>query len=156
MPLGIGGQGNFFGLKPVRSTMGPTNDPFYNVGGFQQDKNFDWTKTPLIGGPTGYIEQNQDVGYNRWLTQMGIGQSDNSEYANWLRRKFQETQLGWKTGLAEDPTLTYQGYLQRLGADYHPVSGVNALRRQWESLAPVQRGENVSRFGGPMRTISDI
>lgn len=147
MPLGIGGFG-------TPSTA--TNDPFYRAGQFQQDKTFDWSTTPLIGGPTGYIEQNQDVGYNRFLTSMGIGQADTSPYAEWLRRRFQETQLGWKTGLAENPTLTYQNYLQGIGANVNPLTGVHAFRSEWERLAPQQRGENWSRFGGPMRTISDI
>jgi len=87
---------------------------------------------------------------------MGIGQQDSSPYAEWLRRQFQETQLGFKTALAEDPTLTYQNYLQQLGANINPLTGVNALRQRWEGLSQQQRGLNVSRFAGPTRTISDI
>lgn len=147
MPLGLSGQG-----RPNTAT----NDPFYRQGAFQQSPTFDWTKTPVIGGPTGYLEQNQDAAYNRWLTGMGIGQGDISPYAEYLRRMFQETQLGWKTGLAEDPTLTYQNYLQRLGANVSPYNGQNIIRARWEAMSPNQRGENWSRFAGPMRTISDI
>lgn len=138
MPLGIGGTG----------ASRATNDPFYRPGAFQQDADFDWTKTPVIGGPTGYLEQNQDASYNRWLSNLGYGQANQTPYADWLRRQFQETQLGFKTALAENPLLTYQNYLQKLS--------VPNLRLVWRGLSPRQRGEYPSRFGGPVRTIADI
>lgn len=149
MALGLGG-------RLGAGAQSATNDPFYRYRQFQQDNDFDWTNTPVIGGPSGYLEQNQDATYNRWLTNMGIGQQDSSPYAEWLRRQFQETQLGFKTALAEDPTLTYQNYLQRLGANINPRTGVNILRQRWDGLSPQQRGLNASRFAGPTRTISDI
>lgn len=149
MAIGLGG-------RLGGGAQSATNDPFYRYRQFQQNSDFDWTNTPVIGGPAGYLEQNQDATYNRWLTNMGIGQQDSSPYAEWLRRQFQETQLGFKTALAEDPTLTYQNYLQRLGANINPLTGVNALRQRWEGLSQQQRGLNVSRFAGPTRTISDI
>ena len=149
MALGLGGSYN-------AGNQSATNDPFYRYKQFQQQQDFDWTNTPVIGGPSGYLEQNPDATYNRWLTSMGVGQGDVSPYAEWLRRQFQETQLGFKTALAEDPTLTYQNYLQRLGANVNPVTGVTGLRSQWDRLSPQQRGLNVSRFAGPSRTISDI
>lgn len=149
MALGLGGQ-----LGAGRGSA--TNDPFYRYNQFQQQQDFDWTNTPVIGGPSGYLEQNPDATYNRWLTGMGIGQGDVSPYAEWLRRQFQETQLGFKTALAEQPTLTYQDYLAQLGANINPRSGVTAIRSRWESLSPQQRGLNTSRFAGPVRTISDI
>lgn len=133
-----------------------TNDPFYTLDRWRKAGDIDWTSTPVIGGPTGYLEQNPDATYNRWLTSMGIGQQDTSAYAEWLRRQFQETQLGFRSALADNPTLTYQGYLQNLGANVNPANNHNILRSRWLALSPEQRGLNISRFAGPTRTISDI
>lgn len=143
MPIGLGAPNT------------AQRDPFYKLQQFQQDPTFDWTKTPVIGGPSGYLEQNQDAVYNRALTQHGIGQSDVSRYAEWLRRQFAETQLGFKSALAEDPTLTYQKYIESLFGRQTPT-GMNVLRAAFNRLSPQQRGLNPSRFGGPVRTISDI
>ena len=126
----------------------PKRDMFYNPKQFQQFPDFDWTKTPVISGPSGYLEQNQDVTYNRFLNNMGFGQADQSPYAQWLRRQFQDTQLGFKSALAENPTTSYQSYLQQLDP--------RGFWRRWIGMTPEQRGENPSRYGGPIRTIADL
>ena len=136
MPLGLGG-----------SRIG-NRDPFYNYNQFQQDADYDWTKTPVIGGPSGYLEQNQDATYNRFLGKMGIGLGRTDPYAEFVRRQFDATRVGYKSALAENPMLMYQNYLNRLS----PAT----FRQQWARLSPYARGENVSRYAGPVRTISDI
>jgi len=136
MPLGLGGRS-------------ATNDPFYSMGRFQNDKQFDWTKTPVIGGPAGFIERNPEGAFNRFLTgNFGVGLGDDSAYANYLRDQFRNTQLGFKSAIAEDPTLTYQNYLKGIGAQ--------PLQTRWAQMTPIRRGENWSRFAGPMRTIADL
>src|SRR5690606_33452628 len=106
MALGLGG-------RLGAGAQSATNDPFYRYRQFQQANDCDWTDTPVIGGPSGHLEQTPAATSNRWLTNMGIGQQASTPYAEWLRRQSQETQLGFKTALAEDPTLTYQNYLQQ-------------------------------------------
>lgn len=123
-------------------------DPFYSFNRFQKDKNKDMTQAPAVGGPSGYLENNQDAAYNRYLAGIGIGQADTNPFADWMRKQYGQTQTGFKTALAEDPTLAYQDYLRRLG--------FNQMYNQFMRLAPGQRGENRSRLVGPVRTIADI
>lgn len=106
------------------------------------------TRTPAVGGASGYLENNQDAAYNRFLSSIGIGQSDTNPFAQYARNQYQQTQTGYKTAVAEDPTLSYQNYLTRLG--FQPIYN------QFMRLSPQQRGENRNRFVGPVRTIADI
>lgn len=123
-------------------------DPFYQFKQFQKDAAKDMTTSPVIGGAAGYLEKNQDAAYNRYLGKIGVGMADTRPFAEWARRQFAQTQLGYGTALAEDPTLMYQDYLNRLG--------FNDLYNQFLRLTPQQRGENQSRYVGPVRTIADI
>lgn len=140
MPLGLGGKFNYNSAQ---------NDPFYQWGQFQQDPDFDWTDTPVIGGPGGYLENNPEVIWNRFLTRMGVGIGDSSNYANWLRDQFRQAWAGFQAGIAENPNLTFGQY-----TDQH--LNPNALRARFNRMSPWQRGERASRFMGPTRTIADI
>lgn len=123
-------------------------DPFYSFNRFQKQANRDMTTSPVIGGPNGYLENNQNAAYNRYLASIGIGQTDTNPFAEYARKQFGQTQTGYQTALAEDPTMRYQDYLTRLG--FRP------LYNQFMQLSPQQRGENRSRYVGPVRTIADI
>lgn len=129
---------------------GQRRDPFYSYNQFQRQVGRDMTKTPVVGGPRGYLEDNQDAAYNRYLASIGIRQSDMNPLARYARDQFGATQTGYRTALAEDPTLTYIKYLQEIGLT------PDVLRRQFQRLSPNQRGERQSQFVGPVRTISDI
>lgn len=125
-----------------------SRDPFYAFNKFQKDKTQDWTATPVIGGANGFLENNQDVAYNRKMSQIGIGQATRGPFAEWARKQVNNAQLGYQTALAENPTLMWQDYLNRFT--------INNMHAQWKNLTPQQRGENRSRYVGPVRTIADI
>lgn len=122
-------------------------DPFYSFNRFQQTQGQDMTTSPMVGGPSGYLSQNQDAAYNRYLASLGIGQADMNPFAKYMRDQYSQTQLGYKTALAEDPTLLYQNYLGSIG--------FTPMYNQFLRLSPQQRGENQGRFVGPTRTIAD-
>ena len=136
MALGLGGS------------MTGRQDPFYTYNQFKPDDGYDWTKTPFIGGPSGYLEQNQDATYNRFLSKMGVGLGQTTPYAEWLRRQYDATRVGYKSALAENPMLMYQDYLKGITPQ--------SLRAQFMRRSPYQRGLNISRYAGPTRTISDL
>lgn len=141
MPLGIGGAGNPFAANGMR-------DPFFNQGQYRQDPAFDWAQTPVIGGPSGYLEQNPDVIWSRYLAQRyGIGLGDTSPRAQYGQQLYKPAWAGFQAALADDPTLTFQRYTQGLGLD---------LDRMFRNLAPQQRGENQARFAGPSRWLADL
>lgn len=123
-------------------------DPFYSFNRFQKEHGKDMSTAPAIGGPSGYLENNPNVSYNRYLASLGIGQADMSPFAQWAQKQFNNAQLGYQTALAEDPTMTFQQYLPRLG--------FSDMYNTFMRLSPNQRGESRSRFVGPVRTISDI
>lgn len=124
-------------------------DPFYGFNRFKTGTT-DWTATPAIGGPSGYLEENQDAAYTRALAKAGIGLADQTPYADWVRNQFRNFQTGFKAGLAEDPTLTFQKYAD----DLLGPNGLSKLSMQFHKLAPRARGEFNSNWAGPMRTIS--
>jgi hypothetical protein len=126
-------------------------DPYYNDF-MRSGDGVDWATTPAIGGPAGYLEQNQDAAFTRWMAQNGVSLSDMSPRAQFIRDQFKNTQTGFKTALASNPFLQYQGgadsYLGKL--DF-PKLVFNFLKQ-----SPRQRGLDDSRYGGPMRTIADV
>lgn len=122
-------------------------DPFYNYQQFQKDPNFDWTKTPAIGGPSGYIERNPDVAYTRHMGQLGVGLANPSPFGEYVQNyERQQAQTGYGAALAEDPTLLFQNYLKTLG-------DLQDLYNRFSRLSPRQRGLYQT---GPTRTIADI
>lgn len=124
------------------------SDPFYNFNQFQQDTGYDWTQTEPIGGAGGYLENNPQAAWTRYLQgNYGIGLTDNSPYATFVRNQFQNAQRGFEAALAEDPTLIFQRYLSNINPNF---------QQMFASLNPAQRGENIPRYAGPVRWISDI
>ena len=131
------------------TNLGPPNrarDPFYSANDPRRDQDFDWPGTPVIGGPAGYLEQNQDAAYTRWMGKMGMGLGDESPFGRYLADQFRKAQLGHRALLAENPTLTFQDYLNTLG-------GQQAFRNRFSTLSPYARGV---RSQGPSRVIADI
>lgn len=126
-------------------------DPYYNSY-FGTNDGVDWANTPVIGGPAGYLEQNQDAAFTRWLNQQGIGLADMSPRAQYMRDQFRNTQTGFKAALASNPMLQYQG-----GADSY-LGGLSIPKLTFNFLkqSQRQRGMNNSMYGGPMRTLDDI
>jgi hypothetical protein len=121
-------------------------DPFYNQQDQRRDRTQDWTKTPVIGGPAGYLEQNQDAEWTRLMGTMGVGLSDASPFARYVADQFRNAQIGYKALLAEHPTLKWQDYIRTLG-------GVQDFRARFNALSSRARGVYLP---GPTRTIADI
>ena len=125
-----------------------STDPFYNFNQFQQNPGYDWTQTEPIGGAGGYLENNPEAAWTRYLQgNYGIGLTDESPYASFVRGQFQNAQRGFEAALAEDPTMIFQRYLATVNPNF---------TQMFANLTPNQRGESVSRYAGPVRTISDI
>jgi hypothetical protein len=124
-----------------------TADPFYRFNQFQKDPAFDWTKTQAIGGNSGYLEQQPDAAYTRWLGSLGVGLSGASAFDDYVQNYVRnQSQNAYKAALAEDPTLKYQDYLNTLGS-------LNDLHRRFAGLTARQRGVYPQ---GPTRVIADI
>jgi len=124
-------------------------DPLYSAGRYQQNPGFDYTRTPAVGGPSGYLEQNPDAVWTRYLSgRFGINPTDASARARWLRGQEAQVNEGFKAALAEDPTLIFQRY----------VNGLNAqdFINRFNAMLPSQRGENWSQYAGPSRWLSDL
>lgn len=121
-------------------------DPFYNWQDARRDTTTDWPDTPVIGGPAGYLEQNQDAAYTRWMGQQGVGLANQSPFGRFVQDQFRNSQLGYKALLAENPTLKYQDYLQTLG-------NLRDFYNRFMGQTARQRG---MRYQGPTRTIADI
>jgi hypothetical protein len=129
-------------------TIKATTDPFYTPGKAQKNPFFDWTGTDIIGGGSGYYEQNPDAYWTRYLTErQGVGLADTSPYAQYVRSQYANAQKGFQASLAEDPTLTWQRYLRSTPMDF---------RQMFQRLNFAQRGENPMRIGGPARVIADL
>lgn len=124
------------------------SDPYYNFNQFQQDPTFDWTTTQPIGGPSGYLEENPDAAWTRYLQgNYGIGVADQSPFSSFVRGQYNNALAGFKAAVAEDPSLIFQKYLSQITPNYAAM---------FAALTPSQRGESVSRYAGPIRWISDI
>lgn len=123
-------------------------DPFFNTGQFQQNPNFDWSTTPIVGGAGGFLEQNPEALWTRYLAGRGIGLGTRGPQAEWVRDQFGNVQGGFRAAQADDPALTLQRYLGTI--DFQDM--LNTYLRQ----APSQRGENWSRYAGPSRWLSDL
>ena len=134
---------SFTGTTPA------TRDPYYGFNRFRQKPDFDWTTTPAIGGPSGYLEENREAAYTRFMAdKLGVGLSDQSAWAQWVRDQFKNTEAGFLAAIAEDPTMTYLKYLPQLN--------IQNLRNQFLRQSPRARGLFDSRVAGPMRTIADV
>ena len=122
------------------------SDPFYRTNSPRQDTTTDWASTPVISGPGGYLEQNQDAAFTRQLANWGVGLSDVTPYGRFVKDQFRNSQLGFKAELAGNPTLTYQDYIGSLG-------NAGQWWARYLAQTPRQRGVYSA---GPTRTIADI
>lgn len=121
-------------------------DPFYNRNDARGDKTYDWASTPVISGPAGYLEQNQDAAFTRFMGDIGVGLADTSPYARFVADQFRNAQLGHKALLADNPMLKFQDYLKSLGS-------ARDFMNRFLSGTPRERGVYLT---GPTRTIADI
>lgn len=124
-------------------------DPLYGAGRYQKDPNFDWTQTEMVGGPGGFLEKNPEAIWTRYISgRFGATPTDNSALSQWLRAQEGNVRSSAMAAMAEDPTMTLQRYINSINAQQ--------LLDSYNRLSSEQRGENVSRFAGPSRWLSDL
>lgn len=124
-------------------------DPLYGAGRYQRKPNFDYTQTPVIGGPSGFLEQNPDAVWTRYLSgRLGVNPTDTSAFGRWMQQQEQGARQGFLAAQAEDPTLLFQNYLNGIRAQDFVT--------RFRQLTPQDRGENWSRFAGASRWLSDL
>lgn len=123
-------------------------DPFFNAGQFVQNPTRPWATTPVVAGPGGYLEQNPEALWTRYLAGRGVGLGDRSARAEGIRDEFNNVQGGFRAAQADNPALTLQRYLGTI--DFQGL--LDTFMRR----APSQRGENWSRYAGPSRWLSDL
>lgn len=129
----------------MAATVKAFTDPFYTPGTYQQSPTFDWTTTPVIGGPSGYYEQHPQSYFDRYVAdRYKVGLADTTPYAQYVRSQYNTSQRGFQSALAEDPNLTFQKYLNGLQTNY---------QQMFNNLTPGQRGEQQQR---PLRWIVDL
>lgn len=110
---------------------------FYNPDNFY-GADRDWASTPVISGPNGYLENNWDALYQRFIAPWAGGQTP---FARWVRSQSGEVQQALMAAVASNPLITAQGFLSQLG----PQNFAN----QWiNDFTPTQRGEVKAAYGG--------
>lgn len=75
---------------------------------------------------------------------MGYGLDPTTGKGRFINALYPQVSTGYESALAEDPTLSFMQYYQTI----YPQ-----LASLWSQALPEQRGEQVSRFARPVRTI---
>lgn len=124
--------------RPTGSPYSTSSTPgFYNPDS-NYDADRDWASTPVISGPNGYLENNWDALYTRFIAPWASG---NTPFSRWVQGQSNEVQQALLAAVASNPLLTAQGFLQQLGPQ--------SFASQWNSnFTPGQRGENAGYYGG--------
>src|SRR5690606_29163983 len=122
-------------------------DPFFSPGA-SRPPGTNWAGTELVSGPGGYLEQNPNALWTRYLAGQGVGLGDASAQSNWLRSQRDNAMAGFQAAMADDPTLTLQRYLGSLN--------FQDILSRYNRLSGQQRGENWSRSAGPSRWLSAL
>jgi hypothetical protein len=140
---GLGDIANTVGQYPQNNQQ-PTGSPYYQgnmpwyynpASSYGGDR--DWASTPLMGGPTGYLETNPQAAFTRFFSPWASG---DDAFSRFVRSQYGNTQQGYEAAYASNPELTYQSYLQGLGP--------GNFSQRWARMNPQQRGESNSLFGG--------
>lgn len=102
----------------------------------------DYSTSPIVGGPGGYLANNQQAAFMRFLGPQAFG---NDPYGQFLRSTaYNLARQGFGSAAATNPNLGFgygeQDYLKGFGPDF--------FRQQFLRMAPEQRGINAPRFGG--------
>lgn len=123
-------------------TLHPEGYPYSTGGGFYNPDSMyggdrDWASTPVISGPNGYLENNWDALYTRYIAPWASG---NSPFAQWVQSRSGDVYQALQAAVASNPLITAQGFLGQLSPEY--------FAQQWFNRTPSQRGESRSMFGG--------
>src|SRR5687768_15268067 len=99
---------------PMNDFARAARDPFFTSGQFQRNPTVDWATTPVVAGPGGFLEQNPEALWTRYLAGRGVGLGTRGAQADFLRNQLDNAQVGFRAAQADDPTLTLQRYLGTL------------------------------------------
>lgn len=110
---------------------------FYDPGrSYGADRQ--WATTPIISGPSGYLENDWNALYTRFIAPWAVGESP---FARWVRGQQGEVQDAFRAAIASNPMLTGQQFLEQLGPQ--------SFSSQWfGNLTPAQRGQHNANYGG--------
>ncbi|HSE46798.1 MAG TPA: hypothetical protein VLA89_15875 [Gemmatimonadales bacterium] len=124
-------------------TFGSQN-PYYQTGNlYGGDK--DYSTSPIVSGPTGYLEQNPEAAYARHIAGFGGG---SDPYSRFVQQQYDRLyNQGYQAAAATNPNLTFQRYLTGFGDPF--------FRNLWANLTQTQRGENPAMFAGRPRWITN-
>lgn len=122
-------------------------------GYYQSNDSYGWTKpTPAtdlypVGGPTGYLEENQPFSYTRNMGSLGVGGSE-SNFDRWVRSEEANVRRGYGAAVATNPNLTFQNFIKTLG-------GEQDWRNRFQAIDPGSRGENFSQYAPVARWLGN-
>lgn len=126
-------------LRPQGYPYSASNGGHYNPGSMYGGDR-DWASTPVISGPNGYLENNFDALYTRYISPWASG---DSPFAQWVQGQRGEVYNAMQAAIASNPLITAQGFLGGLSPEH--------FAQQWFNRTPAQRGESNSMFGaGPL------
>lgn len=118
-----------------------SQNPFYNPQStYGSPFGFGWLDAPY--GGTHYYNQpgaGMNAAYAAWTAPWGGGYDP---FSNWVQGQRGKITTAYEAALGHNPDLKWTDFLQAL-------PGQQALRSQFQNLAPEQRGENRSRFVPP-------
>src|SRR5690606_17297686 len=113
------------------------NTPWYYNPNTNYGGDRDWPTTPAMGGPGGYLEQNPQALFTRFISPWASGEDAFSRY---VRSQFGNTMQGYEAAFANNPDLTFARFLEGLGPGFY--------QQRWRMMNPQQRGESANLFGG--------
>src|SRR6478609_3718798 len=87
---------------------------------------YDQSTTPIVNGPNGFLANNEDAAYYRFIAPFAGGQDD---YSNYVRGQFSNVLKNFRAAQATNPNLQFTNYLSQFVTP-------QAFQQQYASLAP--------------------
>lgn len=102
--------------------------------------NQDYSTAPIVGGPGGYLGENPQAAYLRFIAPFASG---NDAFSNYVRQQYSRAYGGFQAAAATNPDLGFgrgsNDYLKGLGPDF--------FRDQFSRYTGEQRGISTPRYG---------
>ena len=122
--------------------MNPYGSNYFDPGSLY-GSSVDYSTSPIVGGPGGYLANNPQAAFARFVAPFAGG---NDPFSAWVRNQYARAYGGFNAATATNPSLGFgygppqQDYLRTLGPEF--------FRNQWQGLSSPQRGVDMPRFGG--------
>ena len=118
-------------------------NPYFSWGNLYGGKQ-DYSTTPIVHGPTGYLEQNPEAAYTRQTSGFGGGMDN---FSRFVQQQYDKLRGGYEAAAATNPNLTFQNFLQPYDQGF--------FRNLYSGLTMNQRGERPEMFAGRARWTSN-